>query len=111
MEIKKYTGYFSVKSKGITATTSLRTKIPLKKLANLPKTEYNPIANPFLVMKFRKWIHRINVLIFSNGNLILIGAKNLSECHAVLEDILEILKSEKIQIKSQPKIVIQNISN
>ena len=72
-----------------------------------PLTNYNPQEFPGAVFKINS--PKTTTLIFRTGNLVCTGAK--SERHAVLgiNNVVEKLRSQKIKIKNNPDISIQNI--
>lgn len=92
----------------IVVSTSLGHDIPLEKMAaTLPNTEYNPEQFPGLVIRIKE--PKTSALIFSSGNVVCTGAKNLGEVERSLQKIIENLKKINITITIKPEINIQNI--
>ena len=61
-----------IQIQNIVATISLQETIPLAKLANFPKAEYNPKQFPGLVLKLEN--PSATALVFASGALVLTGA-------------------------------------
>ncbi len=92
----------------IVVSTSLGQDIPLEKMAaTLSNTEYNPEQFPGLVIRIRE--PKTSALIFSSGNVVCTGAKNLDEVERSLEQIKETLKKINVTITIKPEINIQNM--
>ena len=92
----------------IVVSTSLEHDIPLEKMAaTLSNTEYNPEQFPGLVIRIKD--PKTSALIFSSGNVVCTGARNIKDVERSLEKIKESLKKINIDITVTPKITIQNI--
>ncbi|MEM2173569.1 MAG: TATA-box-binding protein [Candidatus Pacearchaeota archaeon] len=96
------------KIQNLVATTSLEVKIPLVKLAKSnPNTEYNPEQFPGLVLRIQK--PKSAVLVFSSGNLVCTGTRNMAQVKEVIKQVIKELKKIGIKVKVKPKLTIQNI--
>lgn len=92
----------------IVVNTSLEHDIPLEKMAaTLPNTEYNPEQFPGLVIRIKD--PKTSALIFSSGNVVCTGAKNLKEVDESLKKIIKALEKINVKITVTPKITVQNI--
>ncbi|RLC61055.1 MAG: hypothetical protein DRI01_09135 [Chloroflexi bacterium] len=63
----------------ITATISLNRRMNLKKIAELLKGAYDPDYRPCAVVK----IYGVTVMIYENGNVLVIGAKTFEQIKEV----------------------------
>jgi transcription initiation factor TFIID TATA-box-binding protein len=92
----------------IVVNTSLKHDIPLEKMAaTLPNTEYNPEQFPGLVIRIKE--PKTSALIFSSGNVVCTGARNLHEVDEAIKKIIRALEKINIKITIKPEITIQNI--
>jgi len=92
----------------IVVNTSLKHDIPLEKMAaTLPNTEYNPEQFPGLVIRVKE--PKTSALIFSSGNVVCTGARNLHEVDESIKKIIKALEKINIKITIKPEITIQNI--
>jgi transcription initiation factor TFIID TATA-box-binding protein len=92
----------------IVVNTSLKHDIPLEKMAaTLPNTEYNPEQFPGLVIRIKE--PKTSALIFSSGNVVCTGARNLHEVDEAIKKIIKALEKINIKITIKPEITIQNI--
>lgn len=97
-----------VKIVNIVVSSSLEHDIPLEKMAaTLSNTEYNPEQFPGLVIRIKE--PKTTALIFSSGNIVCTGAKNLLEVEQSIEKIIKYLEKLDIKITIKPKITIQNM--
>ncbi len=105
---KKNKGKKEITIVNVVVSTSLEHDIPLEKMAaTLSNTEYNPEQFPGLVMRIKE--PKTSALIFSSGNVVCTGARNLEEVEKSIEQIIKSLKKINIDIKIKPKIKIQNM--
>lgn len=92
----------------IVVNTSLKHDIPLEKMAaTLPNTEYNPEQFPGLVIRIKE--PKTSALIFSSGNVVCTGARNMQEVEESIKKIIKALEKINIKITIKPEITIQNI--
>jgi len=92
----------------IVVSSSLGHDIPLEKMAaTLSNTEYNPEQFPGLVIRIKE--PKTSALIFSSGNIVCTGARNLKKVDESIQKIIESLEKIDIKIKIKPKINVQNI--
>lgn len=92
----------------IVVSTSLEHDIPLEKMAaTLPNTEYNPEQFPGLVIRIRE--PKTSALIFSSGNVVCTGARNMKDIDESIAQIIKSLERINIKITVKPKITIQNM--
>jgi len=97
-----------VKIVNIVVSTSLEHDIPLERMAaTLSNTEYNPEQFPGLVIRIKD--PKTSALIFSSGNVVCTGARNIQEVEKAIQKIIKSLEKLNIKIKIKPKIEIQNI--
>jgi len=102
------TGKKAVRVVNIVVSTSLQHDISLEKMAStLSNTEYNPEQFPGLVLRIKE--PKTSALIFSSGNVVCTGARNMDEVKEAIKKIIKSLKKININIKIEPKIKIQNI--
>ncbi len=98
----------NLKIQNIVATTSLYTKVPLVKLVrSQTNTEYNPEQFPGLVLRIKK--PKSAVLVFSSGNLVCTGTKNIKQVGEVIKQVIKQLRKIGVKVKEKPKINVQNI--
>lgn len=97
-----------IKVVNIVVSTSLEHDIPLEKMAStLSNTEYNPEQFPGLVMRIKDI--NTSALIFSSGNVVCTGAKNMKEVDESIKKIIKSLEKINVKITVKPVISIQNI--
>ena len=97
-----------LKVQNIVATASLGKDVSLTKLARTqPNTEYNPDTFPGLVLRIKK--PKSAVLVFSSGNLVCTGTKNLSQVKDVIQQVIKQLRKIGVNVTIKPKIDVQNI--
>ena len=105
---KKTSKKSNLKIQNIVATTSLYTKVPLVKLVrSQTNTEYNPEQFPGLVLRIKK--PKSAVLVFSSGNLVCTGTKNIKQVGEVIKQVIKQLRKIGVKVKEKPKINVQNI--
>ncbi len=98
----------SLKVQNIVATASLGKDVSLTKLARTqPNTEYNPDTFPGLVLRIKK--PKSAVLVFSSGNLVCTGTKNLAQVKDVIQQVIKQLKKIGVHVTIKPKVEVQNI--
>ncbi len=98
----------SLKVQNIVATASLCKEVSLTKLARTqPNTEYNPDTFPGLVLRIKK--PKSAVLVFSSGNLVCTGTKNLSQVKDVIQQVIKQLRKIGVNVTIKPKVEVQNI--
>jgi transcription initiation factor TFIID TATA-box-binding protein len=97
-----------IKIKNIVASTQISDELDLNAIAMaLPDTEYRPEKFPGLCLKLKG--KRASTLLFSSGKAICAGAKSLKNIESVMEQVCKQIKSAGFEVKSKPKIQIQNI--
>ncbi len=98
----------NIKIVNIVVSSSLQHEIPLEKMAaTLSNTEYNPEQFPGLVFRIKE--PKASALIFSSGNIVCTGARNMKKVKEAIHVILKSLEKMNIKIKIEPKITIQNM--
>ena len=98
----------SIKIVNIVVSSSLQHEIPLEKMAaTLSNTEYNPEQFPGLVFRIKE--PKASALIFSSGNIVCTGARNIKKVKEAIQVIVKALEKLNIKIKIEPKITIQNM--
>ncbi|MFX0186445.1 MAG: TATA-box-binding protein [Candidatus Hodarchaeota archaeon] len=104
-----YKEVLDYKINNVVASVSLKIseKIDLAQIARkLNEVEYSPERFPGLILRVDK--PKSTVLIFSTGNMVVTGIKNVSNADKTVKNIIK--KIRKIGIKlPDPKIIIQNI--
>ncbi len=97
-----------IKIVNIVVSSSLEHEIPLEKMAaTLSNTEYNPEQFPGLVFRIKE--PKASALIFSSGNIVCTGARNMKKVKEAIHVIIKSLEKLGIKIKIEPKIKIQNM--
>ena len=92
----------------VVASVTLDQELNLEKIAErVPNAEYSPEQFPGLVLRLKK--PKTAALIFSSGKMVCTGAKSESEVNKAVNTIIKVLKKHGIEIKSKPKVEIQNI--
>ncbi|MBW2993552.1 TATA-box-binding protein [Candidatus Woesearchaeota archaeon] len=92
----------------IVVSTSLEHEIPLEKMAaTLSNTEYNPEQFPGLVIRIKE--PKTSALIFSSGNVVCTGARNMKKVEEAIKKIIKSLEKINVKITIKPVIKIQNI--
>jgi transcription initiation factor TFIID TATA-box-binding protein len=80
----------------------------IKKLARvLNGTVYNPKVFPG--MAYRSEFPRASFLIFKSGKMNCVGAKNMKDAKLAIKNLTRKLRRSGVSIKTEPKIVVQNI--
>ncbi|PIN93911.1 TATA-box-binding protein [Candidatus Pacearchaeota archaeon CG10_big_fil_rev_8_21_14_0_10_31_24] len=98
----------NLKVQNIVATTSLGKEVSLTKLARTQSnTEYNPEQFPGLVLRIEK--PKSAVLVFSSGNLVCTGTKNVAQVKEVIQAVIKQIGKIGVKITDTPKITVQNI--
>ena len=92
----------------IVVSASLGHDIPLEKMAaTLSNTEYNPEQFPGLVFRIKE--PKTSALIFSSGNIVCTGARNMKKVKEAIHKIIKSLEKLNIKITIEPKVEIQNM--
>ena len=96
------------KVENIVSGITLDEKIDLKKFASMASgLEYNPEKFPGVVFRIKK--PKVAMLIFSSGKVICTGARSREDIDEAVKKLLAKLKEAGIEIKSKPKVEVQNI--
>jgi transcription initiation factor TFIID TATA-box-binding protein len=97
-----------IKIKNIVASTQISDELDLNAIAMaLPDTKYEPEKFPGLCLRLKG--ERASTLLFSSGKAVCAGAKSLENVESVIDQVSRKLKSVGFEVKSKPKIQIQNI--
>lgn len=92
----------------IVVSTNLEHAIPLEKMAaTLSNTEYNPEQFPGLVIRIKN--PKTSALIFSSGNVVCTGARNMGQVDQAIQEIIKALAKIGVTITVKPVIKVQNI--
>lgn len=92
----------------IVVSTNLEHAIPLEKMAaTLSNTEYNPEQFPGLVIRIKD--PKTSALIFSSGNVVCTGARNMGQVEQAIQEIIKALAKINVTITVTPIIKVQNI--
>lgn len=92
----------------IVVSTNLEHAIPLEKMAaTLSNTEYNPEQFPGLVIRIKE--PKTSALIFSSGNVVCTGARNMGQVEQAIVEIIKALEKINVTITVKPIIKVQNI--
>ena len=92
----------------IVVSTNLEHAIPLEKMAaTLSNTEYNPEQFPGLVIRIKE--PKTSALIFSSGNVVCTGARNMGQVDQAIQEIIKALAKINVTITVKPVIKVQNI--
>jgi len=92
----------------IVVSTSLQHDVPLEKMASsLSNTEYNPEQFPGLVLRIRE--PKTSALVFSSGNVVCTGARNMDEVKEAIKKVIKSLQKIGIKITIEPRITVQNM--
>ncbi len=92
----------------IVVSTNLEHAIPLEKMAaTLSNTEYNPEQFPGLVIRIKE--PKTSALIFSSGNVVCTGARNMKQVDQAIQEIIKALAKINVTITVTPVIKVQNI--
>jgi len=98
----------NINIENIVASTQIADGLDIKRLADtIPNSKYDPEKFPGLVLHIEK--PKTAVLLFSSGNAICTGAKNLEEVDEAIHEIINKIKSVGLPVFENPKIKIQNI--
>ncbi len=97
-----------VSIENVVASASVDQKIDLNEITKkFPETEYHPDQFPGLV--FRLKTPRTATLIFRTGKMVCTGAKSEEMAIKAVRTVVNKLRSEKVSIKKDAVIVVQNI--
>ena len=97
-----------VSIENVVASASVDQKIDLNEITKkFPDTEYHPDQFPGLV--FRLKTPRTATLIFRTGKMVCTGAKSEEMAIKAVRTVVNKLRSEKVSIKKDAVIVVQNI--
>lgn len=111
MAVKKGTGKYKdteIEIVNIVVSTSMDLPVPLEKMAaTLSNTEYNPEQFPGLVIRIKD--PKTSALIFSSGNVVCTGARNMPDVDRAIQEIIKSLGRIGVDVKVEPQIRVQNI--
>jgi len=108
VKVYDYGKHISIKSKGLTTSASLGVELPLKKISSLSNTKFHSQTNGILTMEIKKL--GVEILIFSNGNLIFNGAKTLEDNYKALDFLIKNLSRIEIKVKRKARLTVQNLA-
>ncbi|MCX6666726.1 MAG: TATA-box-binding protein [Euryarchaeota archaeon] len=92
----------------IVASTQIADGLDIKHLADtITNSKYDPEKFPGLVLHIEK--PKTAVLLFSSGNAICTGAKNLEEVDEAIHEIINKIKNVGLPVSENPEIKTQNI--
>ncbi|MHA1237689.1 MAG: TATA-box-binding protein [Candidatus Odinarchaeia archaeon] len=96
------------KVENVVASVTLKDKIDLNKLAsNCAEAEYDPSQFPGLVLRLKE--PKAAILVFNTGRMVVTGLRSEEDALKVVNKVIEIIRNAGIDIKSEPKIQVQNI--
>jgi len=96
------------KIENIVATVILEQTLDIAKIEDkLPDITYQPEQFPGLVLRIDK--PKSTALVFKSGKMVVTGAKSTAQLIDVVKKIVKLLIKAGIEIKSKPRIQIQNI--
>ncbi|MHA1754220.1 MAG: TATA-box-binding protein [Candidatus Odinarchaeia archaeon] len=96
------------KVENVVASVTLNDKIDLNKLSsNIAEAEYDPSQFPGLVLRLKE--PKAAILVFNTGRMVVTGLRSEDDAPEVVSKIIEKIKNAGIEIKSKPKIQVQNI--
>ncbi|WOV92414.1 MAG: TATA-box-binding protein [Candidatus Nitrosoabyssus spongiisocia] len=97
-----------VSIENVVASASVNQKINLNEITKkFPDTEYHPDQFPGLVFRLKS--PRTATLIFRTGKMVCTGAKSEEMAIKAVRTVVNKLRSEKVSIKKDAVIVVQNI--
>lgn len=97
-----------VSIENVVASASVDQKIDLNEITKkFPDTEYHPDQFPGLVFRLKS--PRTATLIFRTGKMVCTGAKSEEMAIKAVRTVVNKLRSEKVSIKKDAVIVVQNI--
>jgi transcription initiation factor TFIID TATA-box-binding protein len=92
----------------IVASTQIADGLDIRRLADaIPDSKYDPEKFPGLVLHIEK--PKTAVLLFSSGNAICTGAKNMDEVDDAINEVVSKIKSVGLSAFEKPEIKTQNI--
>ena len=92
----------------IVASTQIADELDIKQLADkIPNSKYDPERFPGLVLHIEK--PKTAVLLFSTGNAICTGAKNMEDVNDAINEVVSKIKSVGLLVSGKRKIKTQNI--
>jgi transcription initiation factor TFIID TATA-box-binding protein len=92
----------------VVASAKIEQKLNLLNVTKkFPHVEYHPEQFPGAV--FRLQDPKTATLLFSSGNMVCTGAKSEKMAIKAVNNVVRELRKEKIRIKNEPKVTIQNI--
>ncbi|HSV42551.1 MAG TPA: TATA-box-binding protein [Methanomassiliicoccales archaeon] len=96
------------KIENVVASASFGTELDLPTLAmSLDGSEYEPEQFPGLIYRLKE--PKTATLLFRSGKVVCTGAKSLDQVNLAINTVIKQLKKAGIQLKSEPKIEVQNI--
>ncbi|MEM2109044.1 MAG: TATA-box-binding protein [Candidatus Odinarchaeota archaeon] len=96
------------KVENVVASVSLDDRIDLNKLSNnISEAEYDPSQFPGLVLRLKD--PKAAILVFNTGRMVVTGLRSEEDAPKVVARVIEKIKTAGIDIRSEPKIQIQNI--
>ena len=92
----------------VVATATVNQSLDLHEIKRkFPDSIYNPQQFPGAIFKIDS--PKTTTLIFRTGNMVCAGAKSEKHAHIALNNVLNLLRSQNIKIKSDANIMIQNV--
>jgi transcription initiation factor TFIID TATA-box-binding protein len=96
------------KVENVVASVTLNDKIDLNKLSsNIAEAEYDPSQFPGLVLRLNE--PKAAILVFNTGRMVVTGLRSEDNAPEVVSKIIDRIRKAGIEIKSKPKIQVQNI--
>jgi len=90
------------------ASASIDQKLDLKYITKkFPEIDWNPDIFPGAV--FRLKVPKTATLLFSSGKMVCTGGKSVAMAKEAIQKVVQKLRKEKIKIKNDAKVTIQNI--
>jgi len=97
-----------VEIQNIVASVDLNTDLNLAQLNTLLKeAEYNPDSFPALIVKLKN--PKVSFLVFRNGKINCTGAKSAEMAEDGVKNLIELLRSKGIEIKTKPEVIVTNV--
>ena len=98
----------NINIENIVASTQIADGLDIKRLADtIPDSKYDPEKFPGLVLHIEK--PKTAVLLFSTGNAICTGAKNMEDVNDAINEVVSKIKGAGLFVSGKRKIKTQNI--
>ena len=92
----------------VVASATIDQRLDLKDITKkFPDVEWNPEQFPGAVFRLKS--PKTATLLFSTGKMVCTGAKSEELARKAVKKVVQLLRKEKIKIKNEAKVKIQNI--